>query len=310
VSTQAHRYHPGESAAQERAGLVEQAEYSRGAIGATIPPPARAFLTEQPMLVVGAADRDGRMWASLLTGRPGFLSVSGPQTLEIAARPVADDPLARVLDRPTMVGALALEPATRRRMRINGRSTPITTPHGGGLRVTADQVYANCPKYIQARHPHETGDPAPPVLVSDTRELTGPQQAWLEHADTFFVATRSAAGDADASHRGGNPGFVQVRSASELVWPDYIGNAMLMTLGNLQQDAAAGLLAVDWDSGATLQLTGRATVDWDAPETLPGAQRAVRFHLEQAVQIAHAGSPAWSAPTYSRHNPAPGPGTR
>lgn len=301
MGTQARRYHPGESAAHELAGLVEQAEHARPAIGDTIPLAAAAFLAEQPMLVVGAADRDGRMWASLLTGRPGFLSVPGPQTLKVAARPVAVDPLAAVLDGPALVGAIAVDPGTRRRMRLNGRSTPTAT----GLRVAADQVYSNCPKYIQARRPHTAGEAAPPELASDTPELTAGQRAWLERADTFFVATRSGAGDADASHRGGSPGFVQVRSATELVWPDYIGNAMLMTLGNLQQDPAAGLLLVDWDSGATLQLTGRATVDWDGAAAMPGARQTVRFHLDRAVQVAHASALTWSAPLYSRHNPAP-----
>jgi hypothetical protein len=138
--------------------------------------------------------------------------------------------------------------------------------------------------------------------------LTPAQRAWVASADTFFVATRSADGDADASHRGGGPGFVQVLGDTELRWPDYTGNAMLMTLGNLQQDPAAGLLFVDWDSGATLQLTGRATVEWDAAGALPGAQRTVRFRLQRAVQIDHASPLAWSAPDYSRHNP-PMPGS-
>lgn len=310
MSTQAHQYHPGERAAHVRAGLTEQAEHSRRGISGTFPPPAAAFLAEQPMFVIGAADHDGHMWASLLTGRPGFTTVSGPQTLEVTARPAPPDPLAVVLARPSMVGLIAVEPATRRRMRVNGGSTPTTTPVGPGLRVQADQVYANCPKYIQARRPQPTGDPVPPVLVSDTRQLTAAQRGWLERADTFFVATRSAAGDADVSHRGGAPGFLQVRSGNDLVWPDYVGNAMLMTLGNLQQDPAAGMLLLDWDSGATLQLTGRATVHWDAAGALPGAQRAVRFVLERAVQIDHTSGLTWSAPAYSKHNPPPAPGSQ
>lgn len=297
-TSQAHRYHPGELQAHRLAGLVEQAEHSRGAIGATLPPAAAAFLTQQPVLVVGAADGDGRVWASMLTGRPGFARAVDPGTVQVDALPVPGDPLSDVLARPAQVGVLALEAAARRRMRINGRSAPS----GGGVRVSADQVYANCPKYIQQRDPRPVDRPGPPATATRSRALTAAQQTWIGAADTFFLATRSAAGDADVSHRGGNPGFVQVLSDTELRWPDYAGNAMLMTLGNLQQDRAAGLLLIG-DDGATLQLTGTATVDWQGADQLPGAQRLVQFHLQEAVQTEHAHPLIWTAPGYSRHNP-------
>ena len=297
--SQSHGYHPGELEAHELAGLVEQAEHSRGAIGATVPPPAVAFLAQQPVLVVGAADRAGRMWASLLAGTPGFARATGGGTVQVDARPGPTDPLADVLARPAQVGMIALEPASRRRMRINGRSEPTAT----GLRVTADQVYANCPKYIQQRRPHPVTQPRPRAVGAASSTLSALQRAWIGSADTFFVATRSAAGDADASHRGGNPGFIEVLTDTELRWPDYTGNAMLMTLGNLQQDPAAGLLLIDFASGATLQLTGTATVDWQGAGQLPGAQRIVRFHLQQAVQTEHASPMTWTAPAYCKHNP-------
>ncbi|WP_204038447.1 pyridoxamine 5'-phosphate oxidase family protein [Micromonospora qiuiae] len=293
------QYHPGELAAQRRAGVVEQAEHSRLAIGAALPPAAVQFLTEQPMIVIGAADDDGRMWATLLTGPAGFISAPDQRTIDIEARPVPGDPLASVLVGPAEVGSIAIEPGTRRRMRLNG----VSYPRPGGLRVRAEQVYANCPKYIQQRTPQRATDAPPPQPPLIGEVLTPSQQETVRRADTFFVATRSAAGACDASHRGGNPGFVQVLSPNRLRWPDYVGNAMLMTLGNLQQDPAAGLLLVDWPSGTALHLTGTAEVDWDPAVRLPGAQRVVDFHVERVVQIDHASPFTWSAPKYSRFNP-------
>ena len=297
MSTQAQSYHAGEREAHELAGLADQAEHSRLAIGDTIPPAAARFLTQQPFLVMGAADAAGRMWGSVLAGRPGFLKAGAPQTLEIDARPLPGDPLSDVLVGPAQVGTIVLDPATRRRMRVNGGSEPTAT----GLRVRAEQVYANCPKYIQQRTSGQVSRPA--ASARSTSVLTPSQQAWIASADTFFLATRSAAGDCDASHRGGDPHFVEVLSATELRWPDYAGNAMLMTLGNLQQDPAAGLLFVDWERGTTLQLTGSATVDWAAAGELPGAERVVRFQLQSARQTEHAVPLAWGPPAYSRHNP-------
>jgi predicted pyridoxine 5'-phosphate oxidase superfamily flavin-nucleotide-binding protein len=197
---------------------------------------------------------------------------------------------------------IAVEPATRRRMRMNGKARPVA----GGLHVDLDQVFANCPKYIQQRRP--TPAPAahgPTATPWHGTELTPAQLALVEGADTFFIATADREGNADASHRGGSPGFLQALTPTRLCWPDYVGNAMFATLGNLEADPRAGLLLPDWDTGAVLQLTGSATVDWnpDRAAAVPGAGRIVEFTIDHIVHIDRASSLRWSAPAYSRFNP-------
>ncbi len=304
TTTTTSPYHEGERAVQALGGLVDQAEASGRAIRSVLPPPAVPFLGDQPMLIVGAADADGRMWASALSGDPGFIEVVDDHTLQVVAHPPGPDPLAAALRAgPTPIGTIAIEPATRRRMRINGRAQPVA----GGIRLDIDQVYSNCPKYIQKRAPQPLEAAPSPTRATITTALLADQQELVATADTFFVATRSAEGDADASHRGGSPGFLQVLSPSHLRWPDYIGNAMMMTLGNLEQDPAAGLLLLDWRTGTTLQLTGRAVVDWsaDAAEAFPGAQRVVDFQIAEVIQVERALPLTWSAPESSRFNPPP-----
>ncbi|MEU0939684.1 pyridoxamine 5'-phosphate oxidase family protein [Embleya sp. NPDC005971] len=306
----ATRYHRGERAVQDRADLTRQASFALGGIGESIPPVAAAFLAEQPMIIVGGTDAAGRLWSSQLVGAPGFLRVPDPRTLLVDALPLAADPLAAALAGPSTVGMIAIEPTSRRRMRINGRSTPVT----GGLRVDLDQVIANCPKYIQKRDFRFLSDPrsepesAPrPATAPPTRgvALTPAQQQTLRATDTFFVASSDEAGNTDASHRGGNPGFVQVLSPTVLRWPDYVGNAMFLTLGNLELHPAAGLLVPGWDTGSTLHLTGAARTIWDADEVarVPGAQRLVEFTVTGVVEIPDAVPLRWSAPNYSRFNP-------
>ncbi|MBW1598064.1 pyridoxamine 5'-phosphate oxidase family protein [Streptomyces sp. JJ38] len=298
-------YHRGEIAVQERAGLAEQARRSGRAIGRAVPPVAREFLAGQPMIVLGGADPHGSIWATQLTADPGFLSVPDPHTLLIDALPHPDDPLAGTLaeaapHRPARVGLIAIEPATRRRMRMNGRVHRA----GDGLRVEFDQVISNCPKYLQKRRPQRRA-PGPDRRVLRGCELSAVQQAAVARADTFFVATASEAGEADASHRGGNPGFVQVLSPTLLRWPDYTGNAMFLTLGNLELNPAAGLLFPDWETGAVLHLSGTAHVVWDAEEAaeVPGAQRLVEFRVEDVREISAASPLRWTTPDYSRFNP-------
>ena len=92
---------------------------------------------------------------------------------------------------------------------------------------------------------------------------------------------------ADVSHRGGERGFARVTAADRVVIPDYSGNMMFNTLGNLAADPRAGLLVVDFENGGTLQLTGRAEIVWDGPalSTFPGAERLVELTIEEVVEM-------------------------
>ncbi len=260
-----------------------------------IPAVAAEFLRRQRMLLVGAESRDGRLWATVLTGEEGFAQAVDERTLVVSAVPGEHDPLAE-LDEGE-IGMLAIEPATRHRMRVNG----TVRREGGRLVVRTEQTYANCPKYIQTRDlSGERG--GPPGEVSTTRALTREQRAWIGSADTFFVATRAPGLGADLSHRGGNPGFVRVVDERRLVWPDYVGNFMYMTLGNLELDDACALLFLDWESGDALHLSGRGRVEWDAGD-VPGAQRLVEFEVDRVVHARRASPLRWRFDGYSPFNP-------
>lgn len=304
-------FHAGEQAVQKRAGVEQMASRIGSSIHDTIPPAARQFLQRQPFVVVSSRDQSKRVWASLLCGPPGFCQVLDERTLSIDAVPVGGDPLGAVLDavsgQTIPVGVLAIEPATRRRMRLNGQAQ---VQPGGGIYVRADQVYSNCAKYIQKREPVETIAAAPGPAVtrrpSRTQSLSRDQQQWVEQADTFFIATTHPQAGADASHRGGNPGFVRVANARTLCWPDYEGNALFNTLGNLAVDPSAGLLFLDFERGNTLQLTGKAEVLWDAEAAalFAGAARVVRFDLEEVLETAGTSPLRFRFVEYSPFNPA------
>jgi predicted pyridoxine 5'-phosphate oxidase superfamily flavin-nucleotide-binding protein len=271
-------YHEGELEVQRRAGVeLNAARIGRG-IHDTIPPLAREFARARPFAVLGAADGEGRVWASLLRGAPGFLTVRAEDRLHIAARLDDDDPLAAVLVEEADVGLLLIDPATRRRMRVNGRARP---DGAAALEITTREVYANCPKYIRPREVMLPGAAAPPVRLGST--LDDGQMRRLADADTLFLASRHPAAGADVSHRGGARGFVHVTAPDRLVIPDYSGNMMFNTLGNLTADPRAGLLLVDFERGGTLQVSGRARIEWDpaATEGMPGAERVVEFEIDQ-----------------------------
>ncbi|MFC9896266.1 pyridoxamine 5'-phosphate oxidase family protein [Nocardia sp. NPDC127579] len=289
-------FHSGELAVQRRTGQDRIAERVGRMIRAEIPAVAADFLVAQPMIVLGAADPQGRVWAGQLAGPPGFVRAVDDETLCVDAEFAPGDPLRAALRAPARIGVIALEPQRRRRMRLNGRSAPVD----GGLRIATDQVYSNCPKYI-ARRRIESYDPSAVRYGSRTAELDPAQQAAIAAADTFFVASADAAGNVDASHRGGNPGFVQVLSATRLRWPDYQGNSMFMTLGNLAVDPRCGLLIPDWSTGTVLQLTGTAELNWDSGTFARGSQCSIDFTVTGVVESR--GPLRWGSPELSPVNP-------
>jgi hypothetical protein len=275
-------YHEGELEVQRRAGVTDNAARIGRSIHREIPESARQFAEERRFVLVGAADSTGRVWATLLQGQPGFLSAAAEDRLDVAAHPRAGDPLAETLAAGADVGLLLIDPPTRRRMRLNGRARP---DGAGGLEVEAREVYANCPKYI---HPRVVGLPdATGLMRTERSEQLGPDQVhWISTTDTLFIATRHPSAGADVSHRGGEPGFARVPDARHVLIPDYAGNMMFNTLGNVAADGRAGLLVVDFATGRTLQMTGTATIDWDA-ETVaefPKAQRVLELEIEAVVE--------------------------
>jgi hypothetical protein len=112
----------------------------------------------------------------------------------------------------------------------------------------------------------------------------------LERADTLFIATVHPEAGNDVSHRGGRPGFVCVEDEKSLLFPDYRGNNMFNTLGNIELNPQTGLLFPDFESGSALQLSGNARVLWDDPrmKQFEGAQRLVEFDLERVIELPEA----------------------
>ena len=308
-------FHAGELAVQARAGVRAFATRVGGIIGATIPPAFTPFLATARVVAAGAADGEGVVWATMLLGPPGFVEAS-PTRLRVRATPTARDALRPVLTRhappdpPTAVGLTIIDLATRRRVRVNGRRVPDDDPGDprvGGFTVAVEEAYVNCPKYIHARTAPSTvaAGELPHPAVEESDGLTDAQRAWLGAADTAFLASVGPTGRADVSHRGGAPGFLVAADARRVVLPDYAGNAMFNTLGNLAADPRAGLVVPDFATGRLLQLAGSAAVDWrsDAAASFPGAERVVVFSIERVREVGGALPTGWTAPVASPFTP-------
>jgi predicted pyridoxine 5'-phosphate oxidase superfamily flavin-nucleotide-binding protein len=282
-------FHEGERAVQSRIGVRERIEQTgRRIVRDSMPAEHREFFEDLPFLLVGSADLAGGVWASLLVGEPGFVRAPTPNRLQVQARPLPGDPLAQGLRVGAPLGLLGIELSTRRRNRANGHVAGVGN---GEFELDVDQSFGNCKQYIQAR----AGSFAEPAAVRPpTREeaqLSAEALGVLARADTTFIATssrdaeRGGAEGVDVSHRGGRPGFISARmhdGTTLLTLPDFSGNFMFNTFGNLEVNPRAGFLALDFESGAVLSLSGSARVIWDgsAVEAFEGAERLLEFRPE------------------------------
>ena len=109
--------------------------------------------------------------------------------------------------------------------------------------------------------------------------FTADDKAFIEGAVYFFIATADAEGRPDCSFKGGVPGFVRVTGPSELAFPDYDGNGMFKSLGNLLENPHVGLLFIDMHGKPRrLRVNGEAKVSRDDPllDHTVGAQLIVR----------------------------------
>jgi uncharacterized protein len=286
-------FHAGERALQERLGL---AEHMRGVgqrvIRPFMPEQHQKFFARLPFVLVGAVDTVGRLWASMLVGKPGFMHSPHDRQLDIAARAIPGDPINDGLRLGAPLGFLGIELQTRRRNRVNGRLLAVGD---AGLSLAVLQTVGNCPQYIQGRDIEWVRDAADmrPRSMQQGPKLDADARRLIDQADTLFVATQAPAAlddsarGADVSHRGGRAGFVKIEDDTTLLVPDFAGNNMFMTLGNLQLDARTGVLFIDFERGNLLSLTGRAELVWDGEElkAFDGAERAWRFHLDEAFWL-------------------------
>lgn len=264
----ANPFHAGELQAQARVGVTDVADWAAGFIRPFMPDQHRAFFAQLPFLVLAGADAEGRHWVTLLDGPDGFVRSPDAKTLTLDTTPDPQDPLADALTNGTEIGMLGIELASRRRNRLSG----TFRASGTGYAIDIRQSFGNCPQYIHERTWRRTpsGDPAP---ASRTTALTDAQIARIHAADTLFLGTGHtghgdhASNGFDASHRGGEPGFVQVTDPTHLRLPDYAGNNFFNTIGNLLENPSIGLVFVDFETGGLLHLSGRASIDWDATDS-------------------------------------------
>ncbi len=296
------KFHSGEIAVQTKAGVQDIAQRVSRVIGTTLPRNAQYFLEMQRMAIIGSLDDSGNVQARVLVGNPGFMEALDEKTIRIEADPSSGDNLFENLKNKNEIGLLAIELAARLRLKVKGKARL----EDSSIFITLERAYAQCPKYIQARE----ADSAPPKPRSEQSvqhfdSLSDDLKNFLAASDTFFIASYHEDTGIDVSHRGGSPGFIKVLNNKKIVFPDYPGNSMFNTLGNISVNPGASLLFIDFNNGSTVKLSGEAKIIWDDERVsaFEGAERIIEYDIS-AVALNRGAVPLnWQFLEYSPFNP-------
>lgn len=152
------------------------------------------------------------------------------------------------------------------------------------------------------------------VEMVETDSFTDEFKAFVESVPFFFLAT-AAGGNTDCSFKGGAPGFVRVTGPRQLIFPDYDGNRMYKSLGNILENPKVGLLFMKFGAeegqGALylrLRINGSASLhdQHEALESYPGAQRIVQVETEHIYPNCPRYVPQMQEVAPSRHIPQAG----
>lgn len=266
MSQEQSPFHTGELAIQERARSRTGRGFGSRAIRTFMPDQHREFFSLLSLLLVGSLDADGYPSASVLWGPPASpVRRNRPACASTTCRKrtIRWRPISR------------LAPASAS-SAWNGDPPP--QPHewtgpGAGRKGFHGRRRAILRKLSQV---HPGAQPSARLQdrksriagrrTRSTLAVAGLAQRYAVHRQP---ACRPAQRRVDVSHRGGPPGFLRLGADGRLWLPDYAGNRLFNTLGNLLQDPRCGLLFIDFDNGDLLHLHAEAELFW------PGSQPSI-----------------------------------
>ncbi|PYH78170.1 putative oxidoreductase [Aspergillus uvarum CBS 121591] len=261
------------------------------------------LMPRAPLLAIGTIDPEGRPWTSIWGGEKGFARPTSQNTVELTT-PVdrRHDPVAGILLGPPegdladstrdgkLMSGLVFDLENRKRVKLHGRTIAgsLESPSAvsgwdqvgfAHLTLHIDASLGNCPKYMNKKQiipalPN-------PKLVSNSPQLTPTAVDLLNRADCLFVSSAHGTIDMDTNIRGGPPGFVRLVSneprGAVFAYPEYSGNRLYQTLGNLQTNPRSGYVFPDFETGNALYVTreARILVGRDAERVLPRSNLAI-----------------------------------
>jgi hypothetical protein len=236
------QYHPGQVAVQDEANTRPLADHLAHWVG-----PVAEFAAGADLFLLAAPGDDAALHFTALSGPAPLVEVAGPAVLRLGFPGRGPRPL------PGRVGGLAINLGQARRARINGELAEM----GGCLELRADETFTLCRKYMAPSRSAGCEPNAGPAAC-EAVELSDPHVLELvARAKTAFLASVSPDGGPDVAHRGGPAGFLELDAAARtLTWPEFVGDGVFKSAGNVRATGRLTLLVVDIETGDGVELIG------------------------------------------------------
>ncbi|KAL2143940.1 hypothetical protein VTI28DRAFT_9770 [Corynascus sepedonium] len=297
-------WHAGERAVHALLKVPTSERQNPTAAG--LPLPYANRVTTSPLVAIGTLDDEGRPWTSIWGGERGFArtvaqGILGVQSLvDKINDPVVQALMGRAVEgelvKPEdgkVMSALSIDPERRDRVKLAGKMVVGTvterpdnnTTGEAQLAMHVQESMGNCPKYLNKKtiRAHVPS----PQHVSSSLPLPPEALALIQQADMFFLSSTNGQ-TMDTNHRGGSAGFVRVVSNSAdgvtLIYPEYSGNRLYQTLGNLHINPLVGIAIPDYTTSDILYLTGSSQllIGPAAASVLPHTNLAVKITVHAA----------------------------
>lgn len=256
-------YHEGHRAVQEEAQTVEVADKLADWIG-----PATQFALEGDLFILTSGNASDGMKFLVASGPPSLVEIAGEDPIVLR---FVDSLTSRLPSGPC--GGLVISMATARRARLNG----VISSDANGAILTTTETFTLCRKYISP----SISRAEKPLLGPLAREGVGLDDRrvgdLVSRAETAFLASIAPEGNPDVSHRGGPPGFIDFNSATGTIkWPEFVGDGVLKSAGNLRSTGSFTLLIPDFETGDGIELLGTADYTNTRPERRPRTDALVK----------------------------------
>ena len=275
-------YHEGELTVQTRMGEESRAVANAAIIRSTADHgTARNFA--QADIAAFTTRLEGNLRIDLCSGPTGFADHVGPSTVQFECDHTLPRTLIEGVKQTGLVGGVSVGFAARQRARVNGTGFIVDD---STLQIEAGEVFFNCTKFISTRT----------IIEHDTTDdLSVDAVALVERADMFFIGSHHPERGLDATHRGGNAGFLRHDGAT-LSWTEYPGNGMYQTMGNLVHHPEIAVIVPDLVTGTLAHFHGVARIEF-------GEMMTVTVDVDD-VDLGELGfSRRWKPDKASPHNP-------
>ena len=136
-------------------------------------------------------------------------------------------------------------------------------------------------QFQNLRDTHNLADRLQEIIVEN--QVSEQHRPFIESRDFFFLTTVDHRGYPTCSYKGGNTGLVRVLDPQTLVFPNYDGNGMFLSIGNIQGNAKIGMLFIDFETPHRIRVHGDAFIQADDPllYEYPGADMIVRVKISE-----------------------------